>query len=151
MERLKMGNLSSYEGYGIDTSSIKWKNDSHKTLMDLYLKDEANKSTYVDYCYNNGLTPDDEASMEDFVENYENETYGWFWREGMLTDIINITEFNGEHVFRNEDGAIFVTAYIPADKKSTIVTQEDIRNILAKYISLVSEEPATIDWLTIYE
>ncbi len=143
--------MNTYEAYGITIESIQWKDDSGKILMDLYLKDTENKETYHEYCEDNNLKPDDESSMEEFIEDYENETYCWCGREAILTDIINCTEFNGEDVFRTEDNAIFVPAYIPADKNSAIITREDIKDVLGKYISLIAEKPVEITWLTIHQ
>ena len=145
--------LESY--YGVNTDSkIRWKENASIIFMDeFYLKDDNNKKTYVTYCEDNDLDPEDTESKEEFVENYENETYCWHGLEGLIADHINDCECNHNVVFRHDYYILGVMPRIPENNKErdTMLTQENIKILLTKYLNPLLEEPVIIDWYDIYE
>jgi hypothetical protein len=141
--------------YGVNTdSNIHWKKDANVLFMGkFYLLTEYGKETYATYCEDGDLDPDDDQSKEDFVDSYENDTYGWYGLEGLIVDYINDYECDHQVVFRHEDSILGVMPTIPAndEERSKILTQEQIRVILATYLTELLEEPVVIDWYDIYE
>lgn len=141
------------EGYGIVTDSLKWANNAYETLFSWALKDKDLKEEIEAYYQENR---DDYSSAEacfyDFVEDwYENETFLWGGIEGLVTDMINTFEYDGDTVFYYEDCCIYVPAYIPLTKNSRVITQEDISRVLDKYLSPLVDGIISADWQNIRE
>ena len=82
------------------------------------------------------LTDDAEAA-DMFCDEYTDEEGFYDGIEELLCRCMNDNECNGEPVFAYEDYCIFVGAKIPVDEadKVAMLTQEDIRRILAKYLN----------------
>lgn len=146
-----------YEGFGVALDSeVKFKPNASVIFMDkFYLQDDYGKDVYRVYCEDGDLDPEDDASKEEFVDSYENETYCWYGLEGLLTDYINDHDCDHTVRFRNEDYCIVVMATIPEDEqdKASMLTQDQIIKILQKYLCVLLDEnsPCNIQWLTIQD
>ena len=146
----------TYEGFGVALDQAKFKPNANVLFMNkFYLKHQYEKETYLTYCEDNELDPEQDESKDEFVESYNNDTYCWYGLEGLLTDYINDHECNHSVTFRNEDYCIVVMATIPEDDaaKANMITQEQITKILQKYLSVLLNEhcACNIEWLTIYD
>ena len=140
-------------GYGIVEDDLKWRDDADQILVDRYVRTGELADDYLEYCQENDLDVDSLEAKEEYVADYENTTFFWAGREGLLTDVINNERFGNEVIFRNEDYAIYVEAYIPVDEddRAKYPTQIEIQKILAEYLQGLTTEPATFEWLTIHD
>lgn len=134
-------------GYGIDYSKIEWADNADERIYDLLQF----KTQYEEYCKDNDINPLEASSFAEFISDYENGTYLWSGRTGLLCDIINELEFEGDVVFRDEDYCIYVAAYIPKDEadKKKRPTQEQIAKIMEKYLDPLIKGSLDIQWYEI--
>ena len=135
-------------GYGMRYDNASWKKTANKDFFHSRAKKvQWIADMYRDYCEAYALSP--EGGFEDeFVDDYENDTFLWNGLTGMVTDVINDAEFGGITVFRDGDHCIYVAAGIPVDDemKLRMPTQKDIRRILCEYVNPLLEEPAMVMW-----
>ena len=144
-------NYEYEEGYGINLSSdqVKWRDKVKELIVDLFIsKADTFKEEYDDYCSKNGLDPEDAETKEAFVDDYNDGL------EGLLIDILN--EYAAEKGYNAEfsygDCCIYLPAYIPEDKEDQKkrMTIQDIQTLLKAYMSILTENPITTEWLEIY-
>lgn len=109
------------------------------------------KEDYLQFCEDDGLAPDSKEAKEDFAATYESWTgFNDGGPIGLLADIINSKECRNDCVFYWIDDYLYVSARVPLDEKSknSMLTQEDIRRILGKYLNpLLSEGEIELDWI----
>ncbi len=146
--------MSNYYGYGIDTSSddFKLKPDAAKLLWKMAKNIDWIEETYEAYCADKNLNPDD-GYEEAYIEDYENEFACSTGFEALLTDVINEFVDPAENPFVYDDCVIVVPATIPANdtEKTSMLTQQRIREILAEYINPLIEKPVVVGWYQVRE
>lgn len=144
--------MREIEGYGIRTDTAEWIDNLHDVINNtLGQKSEVYKNKYEEYCDYNDLNPNGDFH-EEFIDGYENETMCTTGVEALLTDIINELEYNNDQIFFFDDCAIYTPSTIPRNEKAKelMPTQEDVQNILSRYIGPLTKKPITIEWLTIH-
>lgn len=145
------------EGYGINLSrdQVKWRENAKELIVDLFIsKADTFKEEYDDYCNENGLDPEDAETKEAFVDDYNDDSaYGSDGLEGLLINILNeyAAEKGYNAEFRYGDYCIYLPAYIPEDKEDQKkrMTIQDIQTVLKAYMSVLTENPITTEWLEI--
>ena len=137
-------------GYGCRTDIIKWKSDAYKTLLEMVKKDIYIKKEFEDYFKENKSKFENEVDcFEYWSENvFEGDTNLVSGIEGIVVELIN-NQYH-ETVFTYEDCCIFVQATIPIDEDDYVPTQKEIREVLAKYLNPLIEEPVTVGWYDVY-
>ena len=145
-------------GYGIDFDTFKFKKEAGELLEELVMNTEETKEQYLSYSMDRSDYPEMtdeefEDELRDFrIENYENSIYWWGGLEGLLADVINETESGTQNggtgmSFYLDVGCLAVLATIPKDEeeRAKLLTQEQIRDILSRYLSILAEEPEKIE------
>ena len=146
-------------GYGAILSRPKWKEDAKIRLLSKF--GPKMKETFKRFYDEHGSESQDMTEEEYapfFYEDYENPLYGWSGIIGVLVDVINENEFpDREIAFRTDvtpyGGIIYVSAEVPEDEadRETMITQKQIRSILAKYLGPILDSELDIKHLYYYE
>ena len=132
-------------GYGCRTDIIKWKPDAYKVLREMVRKDEYLEKEFETYSKEESGFDNESDCFEYWAENvFENDTTLVSGIEGILIELIN-NQYH-EEIFTYEDCCIFVQATIPIDEDDYVPTQKEIREVLARYLSPLIEEPITVGW-----
>lgn len=133
-----------YDAFGVDMSNAQLKsgmdeNDPYTMLYRKIKKSAPSLSKEIEEFYkaNEGDYSEELYSFYDFCEDwFEDAAILTTGIESVICTMINEICFQGNTIFRYDDCAIHVPAYIPADKKSKEImpTQEDIKTIIATHI-----------------
>lgn len=131
------------KGYGvlIANNNALVENACEK-IVDLILTgDETDlKESYLYFCKADELDPDSREAKEDFAAEYSSwMSFNEGGPIGLLADIINKRECQNDCAFCWLDDYLYVSARVPLDEESKafMLTQEDIRRILAEYLNPV--------------
>ena len=137
-------------GYGVDMSRVKFKSGAARYIFEHYANDDI-RNEFASFCEDNQDLVEDDTAVETFVEEYEDPITWASGIEGFLVRCINNAECKDYNDFAYDDYCIYVGARIPADEvqKSSLLTMEDIRRILAKYLNPVLEAEAIVESLEI--
>lgn len=139
-------------GYGVDASGVDFKLGAAKYAFENFasprLREEFNQ-----FCEDNEDLVEDGTAAEVFVEAFENSVYYSNGIEAFLVACINDNECSGEDVFFNEDCCIYVPARIPEDDKAKekMLTQERIREILARYLNPLVDDYVEVETVEIHD
>ena len=140
------------KGYGVILAKCKFKEDAVLLLMDraLELNDDI-LDEFAILCSNYGFSQDTAEAKRFFAESFSDDYGCGSDAEGLLARVIDDAEFDGAEIFVSKDGCLYVQATVPADaeEKEIMPTQADVRDLLAKYLNPLLEEPAEICWLNI--
>ena len=139
-------------GYGVVMDNVEFKLDAAKYVLDNFATQEILDEFNEFRKYNDDITDDDEAK-EIFVDEYEDPIYCEGGICGLLVRCINAHECGESHKFAYEDYCIYVGARIPADddEKSGMLTMDDIRKILAKYLNPILKNNVNVEFLEIHD
>ena len=142
-------------GYGAEIKNPKWNENVYSMLISLFGPNL--KKTFAT-CYeeeNENETAEEYAKF--FCDEYENQMYGWSGITGLVADIINENEFDGNPVFRAYfDGfldALYVSFDMPEDEaeRSTMMTKQQVRKIIAKYLAPLLNSRINFDYIDIQD
>ena len=146
--------MSNYYGYGIDLSSddFKFKPTAEDILWEKAEGINWVLDAYSGYCQYNELDPEG-GFYREFIEDYENNMTLHTGIEAFLADVINELVDPVEKPFIYDDFVLCVPATIPKNEaeKASMLTQDQIRDILAEYVNPLIEKPVTVDWYKICE
>lgn len=139
-------------GYGTIIDNAELKMGAAKYVLENFASQEI-LDEFKDFCKDNADMIDSEAAEELFVEEYEDPIYYDSGIYGLLVRCINDREFGGSRKFAYEDYCIYVGARIPDndDEKADMLTKEDIRKILAKYLTPILKNGVTVQFLEIHD
>ena len=143
--------MTTTHGYGADLNRAEYKADAYETLRKIfdsktekrfqeYIKNEMDKNP--DFDFRIWKTVEDKY-LTRFIMRFHNYDWDWHGFEGLLCQLINNREFGSDSpVFYYEEDYLYVPAEIPAneDEKKKMLTKEQIRTILYKYLSLLVDE-----------
>ncbi len=149
-------------GYGVCTENAQWNKNAAATFFNKYaVRSKRILSKYFNYrseqIEENRKEEGDVLRESDlmgaFCSEYENGTYCWTGLEAIIVDTINDIDFAGKTVFRFEDHCIYVAPEIPANEyeRQKMLTQEEIGQILSKYLDELLPKPLNIAFYTIHE
>lgn len=149
--------MQKYEGYGVDISKMTLKEAAYQNLYQMIQKSNSALREEITAYYeeNKHDTPylSEETAFYDFCEDwYENEANLGSGIEQVITDFINEQEFGNTPRFACEDYIIHVPANIPVDEtdKAQFPTQNQIAEILRKYLSPLYKTTGNITWYIIH-
>ncbi len=142
--------MSNYYGYGVNLSKTTFKPNATKYLWEKAKDIDWIKEEYETYCDENELDPN--TGFVEFVEEYQNDTTLNEGMEAFLADVLKIVNV-AEQPFIYDDFCLVVPATVPINdaEKSSMLTQQEIREILAEFLNPILEEPITVEWLNICE
>lgn len=145
----------SYDfGYGADMSRMNFKQGAAEYIIENLASPRLRKEfeqfceDCKDECEVFPSTGEDFGMLEQadsFAAEYE-DYYCNTGIEALLVACINDNECGGEEVFFYEDYCIYVPARIPEDDKAKekMLTQERIREILAKYLNPIITDDSIV-------
>lgn len=138
-------------GYGVVMDDAEFKIDAAKYVLDNFATKEI-LAEFDEFKKDNPDLVDEDEAKVIFVDEYEDHTYYESGICGLLVKCINELECGGEHKFEYQDYCIYVGARIPSDNKEKIkmLTQEDIRKILTKYLNPILEGNVSLGFLEIH-
>ena len=140
-------------GYGAEIKDPKWKESIYSTLLSMF--GPSLKKNFAS-CYeeeNEGDTEEEYAEF--FCSYYENQTDGWSGIIGLVADIINENEFDSAPVFHayfnGFADALYVSLDMPEDavERSTMMTKQQVREIIAKYLCPLLDSGIRFDYINI--
>lgn len=137
-------------GYGVDMSRTEFKQDAAKYIIKNFASKEV-LGEYEDFCEDNADLVDDGIAEEVFVEEYEDAVSYAPGMCGLIVRCINDNECGGADIFEYDDYCIYLGARIPDNdaEKAKMLTKEDVRRILAKYLNPILKCDVNIEHLQI--
>ena len=137
-------------GYGVDVSRMQFVTGAAKYILEHYATKDI-LDEFEDYCKENEDLVEDGVAESSFVEDYMDDTHCVDGIEAILIRCINDNECHGKDVFLYDDYCIYVGARIPAndDDKAALLTMENIRAILAKYLNPILTKSVNVELLEI--
>lgn len=137
-------------GYGVDTSRVEFKQDAAKYILKNLASQEV-LDEFEGYCADNADLVEDGTAEEMFVEEYEDSVSYATGIFGLIVRCINDNECGGADIFEYDDYCVYLGARIPANdaEKAKMLTQEDVRRILAKYLNPILQCDVSIEHLSI--
>lgn len=137
-------------GYGVDMSRAKFKNGAAKYVLDNYATKDI-LDEFKDFCSEYEELVENGDAEEAFVEDFEDDLSGASGIEGLIVRCINDREFDKSDAFIYDDYCIYYGARIPANdmEKAGILTMENVRYVLAKYLSPILDNELNVEFLTI--
>ena len=137
-------------GYGVDTSRVEFKQDAAKYILKNFASQDV-LDEFEGYCADNADLVEDGTAEEMFVEEYEDSVSYATGICGLIVRCINDNECGGADIFEYDDYCIYLGVRIPTNdaEKAKMLTQEDVRRILAKYLNPILRCDVNIEHLSI--
>lgn len=138
-------------GYGVDMSRAKLKPGAAKYVLDKYATEDI-LNEFKDFCSDYEELMENGDAEEAFVEGFEDDLLCVSGIEGLIVRCINDREYSKRDAFVYDGYCIYYGARIPANDtdKAEILTMENIRCVLAKYLSPILDNELNVEFLTIH-
>lgn len=137
-------------GYGVDMSRTEFIPNAAKYILEHFASEDL-RGDFRAFCEDNPELVEDGEAEEIFIDEYEDDLTYASGIEAFIVRCINDNECPTADAFAYNDYCIYVGARIPAndEEKAKMLTQEDIRRILVKYLNPILESDVTVEFLEI--
>ena len=142
--------MTKYEGYGIDTSVVNYKDDACNILWNMTKDTPWVKEAYENYCEDNNLHKGEE-SQEAFIKDYERDVFDS--SSGIEAFIADYLSNGNKRPYVYDDYVIHIPATLPKDEEERnklMTTTEIDKQIIDIFKPIVREDfKLNIGWHTI--
>lgn len=138
-------------GYGVELDKLQLREDYPQRLLEKAIGAELIEQDDIFYNLNiKALNEAPYSELEGVIDEYD-ACNGHWGLGGLLADLLNVKL--GSRIFEYADYCLYVPARIPADKKERLamLTQEQIRKILARELNPLLVESVTVGHVEVCE
>lgn len=137
--------------YGVDMSRVRFIPNFAKYILEHFATEEL-LTRFKDFCEDYPQLVENGEAEEFFIVEYTDNSPYASGIAAFLVRCINDNECPTANAFSYKDYCLGVKARIPAndEEKAKMLTQEDIRRILVKYLNPILESDVTVEFLEIF-